>query len=122
MTINVDLAESGEKIIIDAEWRYKELCKSIPGAKWDAKESIWHMPLSWSGCLALRSTFKGDLVIGPRLAAWAAQERVTRIDPSNSLREITELEGSYTDLFPHQRAGVESVSYTHLTLPTKRIV
>ena len=107
MTINVDLAESGEKIIIDAEWRYKELCKSIPGAKWDAKESIWHMPLSWSGCLALRSTFKGDLVIGPRLAAWAAQERVTRIDPSNSLREITELEGSYTDLFPHQRAGVE---------------
>jgi len=107
MTINVDLAESGEKIIIDAEWRYKELCKSIPGAKWDAKESIWHMPLSWSGCLALRSTFKGDLVIGPRLAEWAAQERATRIDPSNSLREITELEGSYADLFPHQRAGVE---------------
>ena len=107
MTINVDLAESGEKIIIDAEWRYKELCKSIPGAKWDAKESIWHMPLSWSGCLALRSTFKNDLVIGPRLAEWAAHERASRIDPSNALRETVELEGSYTDLFPHQRAGVE---------------
>jgi SNF2 family DNA or RNA helicase len=107
MTINVDLAESGEKIIIDAEWRYKELCKSIPGAKWDAKESIWHMPLSWSGCLALRSTFKGDLVIGPRLAEWAAHERASRIDPSNALRETVELEGSYADLFPHQRAGVE---------------
>jgi SNF2 family DNA or RNA helicase len=107
MTINVDLADSGEKIIIDAEWRYKELCKSIPGAKWDAKESIWHMPLSWSGCLALRSTFKNDLVIGPRLAEWAANERTSRIDPSNALRETVELEGSYADLFPHQRAGVE---------------
>lgn len=107
MTINVELDDSGKNIIIGAEWRYKELCKSIPGAKWDAKTSIWHMPVSWSGCLALRSTFKGDLEIGPRLAEWAANEKTARIDPSNSLREITNMEEGYQDLFPHQRAGVE---------------
>ena len=107
MTINVELDDSGKNIIIGAEWRYKELCKSIPGAKWDAKTSIWHMPVSWSGCLALRSTFRGDLEIGPRLAEWAANEKVGRVDPSNSLREVTNMEEGYQDLFPHQRAGVE---------------
>jgi SNF2 family DNA or RNA helicase len=107
MTINVDLDESGKNIIIGAEWRYKELCKSIPGAKWDAKTGIWHMPVSWSGCLALRSTFRGDLEIGPGLAQWAADEKLNRVDPSNTLREITNMEEGYQDLFPHQRAGVE---------------
>ena len=107
MTINVELDDSGKNIIIGAEWRYKELCKSIPGAKWDAKTNIWHMPVSWSGCLALRSTFRGDLEIGPRLAQWAADEKVARVDPSNALREVTNMEEGYQDLFPHQRAGVE---------------
>lgn len=107
MTINVELDDSGEKIIIDAEWRFKELCKSIPGTKWDAKADIWHMPVSWSGCLALRSTFKEELVIGPKLSQWAADEVANRITPSNNLREQLEFEAGYADLFPHQRAGVE---------------
>ena len=107
MTVLVDLDESGEHIIINAEWRFKELCKSIPGASWNAKDGLWRMPTSWAGCLALRSTFKGDLEIGPGLAAWAADEKTSRVDPSNALREVITLDGGYQDLFPHQRAGVE---------------
>jgi SWI/SNF-related matrix-associated actin-dependent regulator 1 of chromatin subfamily A len=107
MTVLVDLDDSGEHIIINAEWRMKELCKSIPGATWNAKDSIWRMPVSWSGCLALRSTFKTDLEIGPRLGAWAANEQATRVGPSNALREVTNQDEGYADLFPHQRAGVE---------------
>ena len=107
MTVLVDLDESGEHIIINAEWRYKELCKSIPGASWNAKDGLWRLPTSWAGCLALRSTFKTDLEIGPGLAQWAADERTGRVDPSNALREVIALEGGYQDLFPHQRAGVE---------------
>ena len=107
MTVLVDLDESGEHIIINAEWRFKELCKSIPGASWNAKDGLWRMPTSWAGCLALRSTFKGDLEIGPGLAAWAANEKTARVDPSNALREVITLDGGYQDLFPHQRAGVE---------------
>ena len=107
MTVLVDLDESGEHIIINAEWRFKELCKSIPGASWNAKDGLWRMPTSWAGCLALRSTFKGDLEIGPGLAAWAANEKTSRVDPSNALREVITLDGGYQDLFPHQRAGVE---------------
>ena len=110
MPVNVELDESGKHIIINAEWRLKELCKSIPGASWSAKEQIWRVPTSWASCLALRSTFKTELEIGPNLKAWAANEVNTRVNPSNALREMEILpdgELGNDDLFPHQRAGVK---------------
>jgi SNF2 family DNA or RNA helicase len=108
VTVKVELDDSSQHIIIHAEWRFKELCKSIPGATWKVKEGLWHVPVSWSGCLALRSTFQDELEIGPKLAEWANNELATRINPANVYREATELsDGGDPDLFPHQRAGVE---------------
>ena len=109
MSVNVELDETGKHIIIGAEWRYKELCKSIPGASYNAKDQLWRVQVSWATCLALRSTFRTELVIGPKLGDWAANELATRITPSNELRDLESLpdgEG-YQDLFPHQRAGVK---------------
>jgi len=109
MAIEVELDDSGKYIQINADWRFKELCKSLPGASWDAKANAWKMPTSWTACLALRSTFKEDLVLGDNLKGWANNERNTRIDPANLLRELEALpdgEGD-EDLFPHQRAGVK---------------
>ncbi len=69
---------------------------------------VWSVPASWATCLALRSTFKNDLVIGPRLTEWAGQELINRITPANELRELETIEDpSNEDLFPHQRAGVK---------------
>jgi len=110
MSVFVELDDSGEHIIINAEWRLKELCKSLPGASWSAKESIWRIPASWAGCLALRSTFKSDLVLGPHLTEWAKHEKTTRVDPSNDLRDVDVMEEGDQDLFPHQRAGVKFLS------------
>ena len=108
MTVTTELDAEGKSILIDAEWRYKELCKSIPGAAWSAKDQVWRAPLGWATCLALRSTFRDDLEIGPRLGEWASNERAARIDPANALRDLETLEsGVNEDLFPHQRAGVE---------------
>lgn len=112
MPINLELNDTGNSIIIEAEWRYKELCKSLPGASYDSKTSQWHMPVSWSACLALRATFREDLVIGPKLSAWAVNEKTTRIEPSMVLRDqevLPDGEGDQ-DLFPHQRAGVKFLS------------
>jgi SNF2 family DNA or RNA helicase len=106
VAVSVDIDGSGEHILINAEWRLKELCKSLPGASWSPKEQVWRVPLSWTTCLALRSTFRNDLVIGPLLAEWAANEVATRINPSNAFRELETFEGDEI-LFPHQRAGVE---------------
>ena len=109
MPVGVELEESGKYVYITADWRYKELCKSIPGASYDSKFQQWRLPVSWSACLALRSTFRDELVLGPNLSSWASHERATRVDPSNALRDIESLpdgEGD-EDLFPHQRAGVK---------------
>ena len=105
MPVSVELDTEKSHILINAEWRYKELCKSIPGSSWSTKEQVWRIPLSWSSCLALRSTFKDDLTIGPRLTGWAEDLVNTRIQPSVALRELEEYDGD-EDLFPHQRAGV----------------
>jgi SNF2 family DNA or RNA helicase len=109
MPVNVELSEAGDIIRIETEWRYKELCKSIPGASWNAKEQLWRVPLSWASCLALRSVFKTDLQIGPRLTEWATNELNSRVTPANSLRDLEDYEGD-EDLFPHQRAGVAFLS------------
>jgi SNF2 family DNA or RNA helicase len=104
--VRVEIDDFGDHININAEWRYKELCKAIPGSTWGTKEQIWRVPLSWASCLALRSTFRSDLEIGPKLTDWAAKELETRISPSMALRELESADGD-EDLFPHQRAGVQ---------------
>ena len=105
--MNVELDDLNKHVVINAEWRFKELCKSLPGAKWDTKLSVWTVPLSWATCLALRSTFRNDLIIGPKLTDWATNELANRITPANTLRDLETLEDlSNADLFPHQRAGV----------------
>ena len=112
MPVIVELEEASNHIIINADWRFKELCKSIPGSGYDSKTQMWKVPVSWSACLALRSTFKTDLEIGQKLTDWAANERSTRVDPANELRNLELLpdgEGDQ-DLFPHQRAGVKFLS------------
>lgn len=105
MAVLAEKSLDDKYIEIHSEWRYKELCKSLPGSSWSTKDSVWRIPLSWTSCLALRSTFNNGLEIGPELSAWAVQERETRIDPANALRELETFDGD-EDLFPHQRAGV----------------
>jgi SNF2 family DNA or RNA helicase len=105
----VDIDGSGEHIVIRADWRLKELCKSLPGASWSVSEGVWRVPLSWTTCLALRSTFKDQLDIQPNLAQWATDHLNTRISPALALRELETYEGDEA-LFPHQRAGVAFLS------------
>ncbi len=107
MPVKVEIDNATKNIEIHTEWRFKELCKSLPGAKWDSNAQLWRVPLSWASCLALRSTFKTDLDVGPRLTDWATNELTNRITPTNTLRALETLEdASNEDLFPHQRAGV----------------
>jgi len=108
MAVIAKLDSDGKHICLDVEYRYKELCKSIPGSSWSASDKIWRVPLSWSTCLALRSTFKKDLVIAEDLGDWAKNLLDTRISPANSLRELEQFDSlTNSDLFPHQQAGVE---------------
>ena len=116
MSVFVELDEAQTHIVVTAEWRLKELCKSLPGASWSAKEQIWRIPVSWGGCLALRSTFKAELELGPKLTEWAKNEKAVRVDPSNALRDVDVMEDGDQDLFPHQRAGVEFLATSRRAL------
>ena len=50
MTVLVDVdLTSGKHIVLRAEWRYKELCKSIPGASWSPKEEVWRIHVGDKG-------------------------------------------------------------------------
>jgi SNF2 family DNA or RNA helicase len=106
LSVTVDIDSTDSHILINAEWRFKELCKSLPGSSWSVNDQVWRVPLSWTSCLALRSTFKEDLIIGDKLNSWALNEVETRINPANQYRELETLDGD-EDLFPHQRAGVK---------------
>ena len=109
MPVNVELDPTGSHIIINADWRFKELCKSLPGSSYDNSSQAWKVPASWSSCLALRSTFKNDLELGDSLKDWATNLKQNFVDPAMALRNVEHLpdgEGD-ADLFPHQRAGVK---------------
>ena len=104
-----DLASDGQHIECRTEYRHKELIKSIPGARWQKDSGTWFLPLTWSSCLALRSSFKYELEIGAALTVLGARLPGRRRDPAMDLRTAFEAEGDQ-DLFPHQRADVAFLS------------
>ena len=105
-----ELAPDGEHIECTTEYRHKELIKSIPGARWQKNSGTWYLPLTWSSCLALRSTFQHELQIGTLLGSWAIDYREKTLAPALSLRNAFEAEGDI-DLFPHQRADVQFLAH-----------
>lgn len=108
MTVLADIdLEDPRRIALnrDLPYKYKDLAKQIPGAKWSNKDNCWKYPLGWATCLALRSTFGQELEIGPQLLEWSTKEYADRVYPCLSLRDATDAEGS-DQLYPYQRAGV----------------
>ena len=105
--ITVEIADwDPTRIRISAEFRWKEVIKTIPGATWNRDHNTWAAPLSWSTCLAVRAVFK-DLTIGPLLNEWAREFVETKVKPGLALRDATEAElPGDEDLFPYQQADV----------------
>lgn len=94
------------RIVIEVEYRDRYAVKTIPGGKW-LQANTWSFPISWASCVSLRGTFGNRLEIGPVLGKWAWDEKQTRIDPCNKLRDATD--GDFeTDvpLYPPQKAGI----------------
>lgn len=100
-----ELADSG-RIAISTEFAEKDLIRMVPGTRWDPQGKVWHAPLSWGSCKALRGVFRNRLTVGPMLNQWAWDERQRWIEPALQLRTATEAAGDER-LFPFQRAGVD---------------
>ncbi len=109
--VHAEIDETNDKRILITETSalQKDLFNRIPGAKYSHKQFGWNMPLGWAGCLALRSTFRHDLVLGEKLTEWATNELEFRINPCLALRDATDAEGA-DSLYGYQRAGVSFLS------------
>lgn len=105
ITAEIDDLDPNRLVITGSSALQKDLFNKIPGVLWSHKRTLWHMPLGWAGCLALRSTFQDTLELGPKLTEWASNELRTRINPCMELREALDAEGSDA-LYGFQRAGV----------------
>lgn len=101
--------------ITQFEWKYKVLLNSIPSAHFNAKDQSWSYSLTWQTCLALQSTFKSNLVVGPKLKSWTSWLYGNVILPAYNMRmEITPpgWEDVMPDvgLYPHQKGDVAFLS------------
>lgn len=97
------------KIEVTSTWMQRDMIKAIPGSSWNGERRIWTTRLSWAACVQLRAAFP-DLIIGPQLRAWALNERSTRVDVANSMRELLEPNAAYSGderLHAFQRAGTQ---------------
>lgn len=110
MTVRAELDPTTNQIWLDSEWRWKDQIKTIPGTKFSSDEQRWHLPVSWSACLALRGTFGAELEIGPNLVAWATRERTDRVDPCLAVRNATEWPEGDPALYWWQRSGAEFIA------------
>lgn len=110
MTVRAELDPATGVVWIESEWRWKEQIRRLPGTKWSSDRNQWHFPVSWSGCLALRTTFRDELVIGDNLLEWAENERKERIDPCVAIREATDWDDGDPALYWWQRSGAEFIA------------
>jgi len=101
-----ELAPTGDKIFIETLFREKDQVRKIPGASWNAKQSVWQVPVSWASCVVMRGVFGEQLTVGPGLNTWATNEYATRVGPALALREALDAPGS-DKLYSYQRAGAE---------------
>ena len=80
------------EIISEQPFRDKPLIVLLPGAKYNIAQHRWLAPLTWAACRQLRGIFGDRLVIGPKLEAWAWEERNSRVGPAMALRAAWDIE------------------------------
>jgi len=77
MSIVIDKA--GGRIFLRSSWPTPGLSQVVPGARFsrgaDDSDPHWSLPLSLTGCLALRERFGSELRVGMTLGDWARAER-----------------------------------------------
>ena len=105
---DIDPAAPQKITLTDVPFNMKDICEKVPGLRWDKKAGVntWRMSKGWVNYLSLFSTFKTALEVGPDLAAWAEEEKTTRVDPCMYWREQEDAPG-IEGLYPFQRVGVQ---------------
>ena len=92
------------------DYSLKAMVGLVPGAKWNAREGRWKIPLTWAAVKQLRGTFGEALELDESMISWGQQELYDRIIPCMALRERLEsltAEDYDPRLYPYQAAGAD---------------
>lgn len=113
-----DITSDGE-IAVWTDWVEKDTIKAVAGARWNAEQRVWRVPLSWASCLALRGLFGSNLTLGQALVDWGFRERAERVDPCLRIREAVSLDQlqDLLDSHPTARAYAEQIISWRGVLP-----
>lgn len=57
-TFEVQAIVNGDYILVKSEYKYADLCRSIPNGKWHKEKKFWYYPFSKTACKAVVSTFQ----------------------------------------------------------------
>lgn len=111
------------RIVVQTEYRDKDLIRAVPGARYDTNRHSWTVSLTWASCLVLRGVFRERLDLGPILIEWASKYREEFVLPAMRLREQIvstdpDLETLYPRLYGYQHAGVEFLRHVRRALLT----
>lgn len=53
-------AGQGERIYMETPFKYRDACKSLPGARWAPNLKAWHIPATPASALAFMEVFNGE--------------------------------------------------------------
>ena len=87
----MNLEREDDIIVLSAPATMGPTIRSIPGARFDSRARRWTFPLSWGTCVTARGVLGPGMTVGPQLAAWARQERASRVDPCLELRDMKDV-------------------------------
>lgn len=100
--MSVLLEKVGDRLVLNASPREKDLVKRIPGGTFDRGAGAWTFAPAVSVCLIARDVFKERLEVGPQLSAWFTEARAN-LDYLSALK-VTDYEYP-PELYPFQRQG-----------------
>lgn len=60
----------GETLVVQTDWREKDLASQVAGLNYDSPTNTWHGPVSWGTFVMLCGVFHGRLQLGPELYTW----------------------------------------------------
>lgn len=76
-----------DQLVVTSEWTEKELIKSIPGSRWNAKLKKWTLPDAWSSFVTAKGTLGDRLTFSEDVLTRMWSEHRARVAPSLDLRD-----------------------------------
>ena len=84
----VEITMEEDTLWYSVPYRYRELIKKLPGAKYNAKREQWHTPRTWASCVQARGLFGEHLNVSGMVTGWAWDEYSGRVLAAETSREV----------------------------------